>query len=31
MDAMTYISVRANLGSTLGRVCNEHEAFDSYP
>lgn len=25
MDAMTYTSVRANLASTMDRVCNDHE------
>ncbi len=27
MDAMTYTSVRANLASTMDRVCNDHEAL----
>ena len=26
MDAMTYTTVRANLASTMDRVCNDHEA-----
>ena len=25
MDAITYSSVRANLASTMDRVCNDHE------
>ena len=25
MDAMTYTAVRANLASTMERVCNDHE------
>lgn len=27
MDAITYTSVRANLASTMNRVCNDHEAL----
>ena len=27
MDAMTYTSVRANLASTMDRVCDDHEAL----
>ena len=27
MDAMTYTSVRANLASTMDRVCNDHETL----
>ena len=27
MDAMTYTAVRANLASTMDRVCNDHEAL----
>ena len=27
MDAMTYTAVRANLASTMERVCNDHEAL----
>ena len=27
MDAMTYTTVRANLASTMDRVCNDHEAL----
>jgi antitoxin YefM len=27
MDAMTYTTVRANLASTMDRVCNNHEAL----
>ncbi|MBK7463194.1 MAG: type II toxin-antitoxin system prevent-host-death family antitoxin [Betaproteobacteria bacterium] len=27
MDAMTYTSVRANLASTMDRVCEDHEAL----
>jgi len=27
MDAMTYTTVRANLASTMNRVCNDHEAL----
>ncbi len=27
MDAMTYTSARANLASTMDRVCNDHEAL----
>ena len=27
MDAMTYSSARANLASTMNRVCNDHEAL----
>ena len=27
MDAMTYTSLRANLASTMNRVCNDHEAL----
>ena len=27
MDAMTYTSVRANLASTMDRVCDNHEAL----
>lgn len=27
MDAITYTSVRANLASTMDRVCNDHEAL----
>ena len=27
MDAMTYTVVRANLASTMDRVCNDHEAL----
>ena len=27
MDAMTYTTVRANLASTMERVCNDHEAL----
>lgn len=27
MDAMTYTSARANLASTMNRVCNNHEAL----
>jgi antitoxin YefM len=25
MDAITYTSVRANLASTMDRICNDHE------
>ncbi len=25
MDAMTYTAVRANLASTMDRICNDHE------
>jgi antitoxin YefM len=27
MDAMTYTSLRANLASTMDRVCDDHEAL----
>ena len=27
MDAITYTAVRANLASTMNRVCNDHEAL----
>ena len=27
MDAVTYSSARANLASTMNRVCNDHEAL----
>ena len=27
MDAITYSSARANLSSTMNRVCNDHEAL----
>lgn len=27
MDAMTYSCARANLASTMNRVCNDHEAW----
>ena len=27
MDAMTYSTVRANLASTMDRVCDDHEAL----
>ena len=27
MDSMTYTTVRANLASTMDRVCNDHEAL----
>ncbi len=27
MDTMTYTTVRANLASTMDRVCNDHEAL----
>jgi antitoxin YefM len=27
MDAMTYSAARANLASTMDRVCNDHEAL----
>lgn len=27
MDAITYTSARANLASTMDRVCNDHEAL----
>ena len=27
MDAMTYTTVRANLASTMDKVCNNHEAL----
>ena len=27
MDAMTYTTLRANLASTMDRVCNDHEAL----
>jgi antitoxin YefM len=27
MDAISYSSARANLASTMDRVCNDHEAF----
>ncbi len=27
MDAMTYTAVRANLASTMDRVCDNHEAL----
>jgi antitoxin YefM len=27
MDALTYATVRANLASTMDRVCNNHEAL----
>ena len=27
MDAVTYSSARANLASTMDRVCNDHEAL----
>ncbi len=27
MDAMTYTAVRANLASTMDRVCDDHEAL----
>ena len=27
MDAITYTTVRANLASTMDRVCNDHEAL----
>ncbi|PTD96172.1 type II toxin-antitoxin system Phd/YefM family antitoxin [Pseudothauera lacus] len=27
MDALTYTTVRANLASTMDRVCNDHEAL----
>ena len=27
MDAMTYTTVRANLASTMDRVCNDHETL----
>ncbi len=27
MDAMTYTAARANLASTMDRVCNDHEAL----
>ena len=27
MDAMSYTAVRANLASTMDRVCNDHEAL----
>ena len=27
MDAMTYSTLRANLASTMDRVCNDHEAL----
>lgn len=27
MDALTYTAVRANLASTMDRVCNDHEAL----
>ena len=27
MDAMTYTTARANLASTMNRVCNDHEAL----
>ena len=27
MDVLTYTTVRANLASTMDRVCNDHEAL----
>ena len=27
MDAITYSAARANLGTTMDRVCNDHEAL----
>lgn len=27
MDAITYSAARANLASTMDRVCNDHEAL----
>ena len=27
MDAMTYTTARANLATTMNRVCNDHEAL----
>ena len=27
MDAMTYTTLRANLASTMDRVCNDHEVL----
>lgn len=27
MDAITYTTVRANLATTMDRVCNDHEAL----
>ena len=27
MDAVTYTTARANLASTMNRVCNDHEAL----
>ena len=27
MDAITYTAARANLASTMNRVCNDHEAL----
>ena len=27
MDALTYTALRANLASTMDRVCNDHEAL----
>jgi len=27
LDALTYTAVRANLASTMDRVCNDHEAL----
>jgi len=27
MDAVTYTAARANLASTMNRVCNDHEAL----
>ncbi len=27
MDALSYTAVRANLASTMDRVCNDHEAL----
>ena len=27
MDAITYTAIRANLASTMNRVCNDHEAL----
>jgi len=27
MDAITYSAVRANLASTMNRVCNDHEVL----
>lgn len=27
MDAMTYTAARANLATTMNRVCNDHEAL----